>query len=634
MTDRSRIQGLARSDAFVNAPVAYSILDADGRQVGANAAFHDLFRTEQSLVRVEDITHPDEVERTSAYLRALAEGASDRVVVDKRYLRADGTVFWGRLTATPLLDDGGRPELLLGVIEDITTQVEALAQLTAVSNAKSEFVARVSHDLRAPLHAIGGLAELLVRRAVDEDGRRLAEGITREADALRALVDDLLDLSRVEAGRIDLHPAVFSLSRCVEGSVGLVRARAEERGLELAVTIAPGVDGDVWGDADRLRQVLVNLVDNAVKFTRSGSVRVDVLPAGGDEVDIEVSDTGPGIAPEDIERIFEAFAQSHDDQSGTGLGLTISRDLADAMGGSLTVRSEPGVGSVFTVRLPLPRKDIAGASPDIGDAADGQRRRPTVLVVEDSPVNRLLVASQLDQLGYDHELAVDGFQALEAVAARQFDLVFMDWHLPGIDGLETTRRLRRFEERSGRPRVPIVAVTARTMSGDRQRCLDAGMDDLVAKPAGLDDLGRALRKWLSTGPPPAGEAVGAGDDDGAVTDLGALERLVDELGDGTIVATLVRTFLAELPGRRDAIRRGAAAGDLEQVRRAAHTLKSTSDVVGATTLAELSRELEGRAMAGEGAIDGTIDDAVRRLDEAVAAATTGLQTVLTKLEGP
>ncbi len=630
MTDRSRIQGLARSDAFVNAPVAYSILDADGRQVGANAAFHDLFRTEQSLVRVEDITHPDEVERTSTYLRSLADGESDRVVVDKRYLRADGTVFWGRLTATPLLDDAGRPELLLGVIEDITTQVEALVQLTAVSEAKSEFVARVSHDLRAPLHGISGLAELLGRRTADEDDRRLVDGIVRETEALQVLVDDLLDLSRVEAGRIALNPAVFSLSRCIESSVGLLRARAEERGLELGVTMAPGVDGDVLGDADRLRQVLVNLVDNAVKFTRSGSVRVDVVPAGGDEVDIEVNDTGPGIGPDEIERIFEAFAQSHDDQSGTGLGLTISRDLAEAMGGSLTVRSQPGAGSAFTLRLPLPRKDIADASSETRSPGDGRRGRPTVLVVEDSPVNRLLVASQLDQLGYDHDLAIDGPQALEAVADRPFDLVLMDWHLPGIDGLETTRRLRRFEEQSGRPRVPIVAVTARTMSGDRQRCLDAGMDDFVAKPAGLDDLGRALRKWLPTDPSPAGEAVEGGDDGEAVTDLEALERLVDELGDGSIVATLIGTYLSELPGRRNAICHGAAAGDLEQVRRAAHTLKSTSDVVGATALAELCRELEGRAVAG----DGATDDLVRRLDEAADAATTALQAVLSKLAGP
>ena len=618
---------LADSDAFVHAPAAYSILDIEGRQLAANPTFHELFRTSDGLIQVEDITHPEEIERTAAYLHALVSGEQSRVVVDKRYLRADGSVFWGRLTAKALVDSDGQPEILLGIIEDVTPQMETLSQLTTVSDIKSKFVARVSHDLRTPLHAISGLAELLSHADLGPQNRSFADAIEHEADALRMLVDDLLDLSRGEAGRIEVSRTSFSLGACVRGVVDLLRHRADERGLELIVTIDEHIEDSVWGDPDRVRQVLVNLVDNAIKFTSQGSVEVIVDSGRDTDITIAVRDSGAGIDPDDLARVFEPFAQNHADQSGTGLGLTISRDVADVMGGSLEVDSTPGVGSTFTLTVTLPPATEAVSEVPNSPTRATVEAGPVVLVVEDSPVNRLLVASQLDQLGYRHQLASDGAQALEMLRSHDFALVLMDWHLPDMDGLEVTRLLRAWETQEPRQRVPVVAVTARAMSGDRQMCLDAGMDDFLAKPAGLDDLHRVLRQWITGDEAPSPASVTPAATPDGFADIDAIELLADELGDPSIVATLISTFLDELPARRSAIVDGAKLNDLDKVHRAAHTLKSTSAVLGALRLSRVATELERRARCG----DPDLEELLQEFNVLADEAMTGFPEIVERL---
>ncbi len=605
MTEHPRAAELISSAAFASAPVAYSILDLDGVQLGANAAFHAMFRTGEGLSSAEGLTHPDDAERTASYLAALRTGEADHVTVDKRYIRSDRTTFWGRLTATPLLDAEGRPELLLGVIEDITAHVETLEELRAVSDAKSGFVARVCHDLRAPLHAIAGLSELLATSDLDDRDRDLAVGIGRETQALQLLVDELLDLSRVEAGTMSIDNAPFSLSDCLTDAVDILRAPAADHDLELRLDISD-VRGTFVGDANRIRQIVVNLLDNAIKFTPSGHVRVAARLGADDLVAVSVSDTGVGIAADDLASVFDNFAQFHEDRSGSGLGLAISSDLAVAMGGTLTVDSTPGTGSTFTLSLPLPR---------LADETDPEApsSRPTVLVVEDSPVNQLLVTNQLDRLGIDAVIAEDGFEAIRRFEQGvAFALVLMDWHLPGIDGLETTRRLRMIESENAWRRTPVVAITARAMSGDRQRCLDAGMDDVVTKPASLADIERVVGAWAVERQPPRLPTPAAG------TDTSVLERLVDELGDPAVVRGLVLTFLDQLPERHDRIAAGVASRDLEEIRRAAHTLKSTSAVVGAWKLEQASRTLEEIAARDGDGLTEAASVLAGRVDEAAA----------------
>lgn len=618
MTASTRASELVGSEAFASAPIAYSIIDLEGTQVGANDAFREMFRTGDALSTADRLTHPDDAERTASYLTALVAGEVDKVTVDKRYLRADGTMFWGRLTATALLDAAGRPELLLGVIEDISPQMEAVGQLQAVSDSKSAFVARVCHDLRAPLHAIAGLSELLATGEQLESGdRALAEGIGRETQALQLLVDELLDLSRVEAGTLAIDTSVFPLDRCIHDAMEILGPRAADSGLQLDLETTDRANVSVMGDGGRLRQILINLLDNAIKFTSTGGVRLTVERTD-DVVTFAVSDTGPGIAARDLEQIFETFAQFHDDRSGSGLGLAISSDLAQAMGGSLAVDSTLGVGSTFTLSLPLPIVDT-------DEELDVEAGRETVLVVEDSPVNQLLVTNQLDRLGYDCVIAEDGFDALRTFeTGRGFAMVFMDWHLPGIDGLETSRRLRRIEADNGWRRTPVVAITARAMAGDRERCLEAGMDDVVTKPASLEDIRGALAMWALQDQATRTPAPRAG------TDTRVLEQLLDELGDPAVIHKLIETFLEQLPERQGRIAAGIAEGDLEAVRRAAHTLKSTSAVVGAWKLEQASRTLEELASKnGDG-----LPEAAALLESRIDEAAATLRDVAASLEGP
>lgn len=615
MTAPTRASELIGSEAFASAPVAYSVLGLDGTQLGANATFRAMFRMDEGLSTAAQLTHPDDAERTARYLEALRAGEVDQVTVDKRYIRADGSTFWGRLTATPLLDTAGRPELFLGIIEDISSQMEALDQVTAVSDSKSAFVARVCHDLRAPLHAIAGLSELLATGELSEGDRVLAEGIGRETQALQLIVDELLDLSRVEAGTLAIDTAVFALDQCVHESIELLESRAADQGLTLSLEVGPNLGSSAFGDGGRLRQILINLLDNAIKFTTAGGVRL-ATHRDGDTVSFAVHDSGPGIAADDLGRVFESFAQFHDDRSGSGLGLAISRDLAEAMGGSLTVESTLGAGSTFTLTLPLPIVEAA-------DAADGGDGRQTVLVVEDSPVNQLLVSNQLDRLDHDCVIADDGFEAIRIFETGQtFALVLMDWHLPGIDGLETSRRLRRIETENGWRRTPVVAITARAMPGDRERCLEAGMDDVVTKPASLDDIERALADWALRDPVPHTPAAKAG------TDTRVLEQLLDELGDPAIIHKLIETFLEQLPGRHERIVTGVAEHDLEAVRRAAHTLKSTSAVVGAWKLEQASKTLEDLAASNGDGLHEAATLLTARIDETV----TTLREVAASLE--
>lgn len=625
-----RVRRLAESEAFQLAPVAYSILDPDGRQLASNPAFQSVFRSDRPGQRAEEMTHESDRELTASYLADLISGKRDRVVVDKRYIRGDDTTFWGRLTATAVRDDDGNPEFLIGMIDDVTSQHDALSAEQAASEAKSSFVARVSHDLRTPLHAIRGLAELLTLAEVDPTTRGFAEAIRTEADTLRALVDDLLDLSRLEAGRVELNPVVFPLGASVRGAVDLVRSRAEAKGLELRETIDSAVDRNVWGDGERLRQVLVNLLDNAVKFTDSGSVTIGVRRGERDDVIIAVRDTGVGVDSEVMARIFEPFGRANEDRTGTGLGLTICRDLVQRMGGSLDLESTVGQGTLFTIRVPLPRAlghEVSTPSPPKEPSLDS--RPPFVLVVEDSPINQLLAAGQLDQLGCRHEIAATGMEALAAFSRKTFDLVLMDWHLPDMDGLETTQWLRDIETQADLGRIPVVAVTARTMTGDRQRCLDAGMDDFLPKPVAMGDLALTLQKWLPAGI--AGRmAIDPATPSEPVADTDAIQRLLDDLGDRALVATLVTTFLDELPGRLSTIIEANAGADTDAMRRAAHTLKSTSAIVGASDLASIAADIESRARAAET----PLDEAVAELKAAAARVTTDFTETLTTLEQP
>lgn len=379
---------------------------------------------------------------------------------------------------------------------------EALLAAQTANRAKSTFVAGVSHELRTPMHGVLGSADLLLMGQLEPLQRARVENIRTSAESLLAIVNDILDLSRLEAGRLEIHFAPVALRRQVLDVMATIESQARAQGLDARCEIAPEVPQWVLGDAGRLRQVLVNLLGNAVKFTESGFVSLRLwCEADRRRLNFEVADSGPGIAAESISQIFEPFEQVDRTISrqhgGTGLGLAICRMLVEAMGGHLRVDSEPGHGARFHFSLALPPCDSPPEWQPVRLPPQGGIRG-RLLVAEDHPVNQALVQAMLDELGCSCDLAADGLEVLAATERQDFDLILMDCQMPHLDGLSATRAIRERESGAGR-RTVIVAMTAGAMQSDRDAALSAGMDDFLAKPFTVAQLRETLSRWLAAG---------------------------------------------------------------------------------------------------------------------------------------
>ena len=399
---------------------------------------------------------------------------------------------------------------------------EALDRADAANRAKSTFLTNMSHELRTPLNAIIGMSRLFAEAPDAPAHRQLPQSIHRAGQALHALISDVLDLSQIEAGRIDLQPAPFAPRRMIADVLDMFAPEAEAKSLVLDVVCAPDLPDRFVADQARLRQVVINLVANAVKFTAVGSVRIEAasdLEADGVRVlRIQVVDTGIGIAERDRERIFLAFQQADDSArrlyQGTGLGLKISRELVWLMGGRIELHSVPGAGSRFSVVVPEAEEaepDQPKALPGAADDAVSPMSTPAiaglrVLVIEDNTLNATLVRLMLERDGCTVECAASGARALELLHARPWDIALMDCQMPDMDGYTVTRRWRQIEIAEGRLRLPIVALTAHALAEDRRRCLDAGMDEYLSKPLRHEVLRASLARLCAvTGPVPSPE---------------------------------------------------------------------------------------------------------------------------------
>jgi PAS domain S-box-containing protein len=425
------------------------------------------------------------------------------------------------ITATPQFDDQGRFTGTFGVFRDITDRKQAeralkdaKQQAELASRAKSEFLANMSHEIRTPMNGILGMATLALEAESPREQRECIEQVRCSAEHLLAILNEILDLSKVEAGRLELECIPFSLSRCLTETITTLALAARQKGLELVCQPAPGLPEALLGDPFRLRQVLLNLIGNAVKFTAAGRVSVRIQPVElcGERIHLQfsVSDTGIGIPPDRQQYVFEPFCQADGSTTrrygGSGLGLSISAKLVSLMGGRIWVDSAPGQGSTFHFTAcfqPAPESEEPLPLPAPEDVELGRFLPPLrILLVEDNPVNQKLAARMLEKRGHQVTVAGNGREAVTLTQAGAFDLVLMDIHMPEMDGLEASAAIRALERATGE-HVAIVAMTALAMAGDREKCLQAGMDGYLAKPIRPAELFAALQKHARI-PTPAG----------------------------------------------------------------------------------------------------------------------------------
>lgn len=507
---------------------------------------------------------------------------------------------------------------------------EAANQAQEASALKSRFLANMSHEIRTPLNGLVGMTNLLAETELNEEQREYVDAAQASADVLLTVVNDVLDIGKIEAGRIELEHREFDLPEMVEATCSLMASSARSKGLELRPMIHGDVPGIVRGDRTRVSQILTNLISNAVKFTGRGDVAIEVRLAGRNDdtadVAFEVRDTGIGIAAEDIDRLFEAFVQAEAGTTrqfgGTGLGLAICQQLTRMMGGTISVESDPGVGSAFTFTIPL---ELVGAEPaGTRPAGDGPGRAtdettrsglpgalvrlPThpgwrpgsrILVAEDQPVNWMLMARMLAKRGLIAVNAPDGRRAVEMLSEDRYDLVLMDCHMPVLDGYGSARVIRDREQARGGPRIPILGITASATVADRDRCLAAGMDDYLTKPVSATALDSALSRWL----PPAETPVL---DETRLAELAALFSSQE-------LADMRANLSSEVEGQLERMTVAISRGDVTALAEAAHRITNSGRMIGADELTDAAIELEQLARTAESCESTDVAQAARAL---------------------
>ena len=563
-----------------------------------------------------------------------------------------GSHYWVESTIVPVPGADGKPVRYIAIRNDITARKQleenlasARDEALAASRMKSQFLANMSHEIRTPMNGVMGMAELLMDTPLTEEQQQMSRVIQNSAENLLKVIDDILDFSKIGAGKLRIDAIAFNLTEQIDQALALLSPRAQARGLTLSADLPPDLPPAICGDAGRIQQVLVNLLGNAVKFTEKGRVNVAVrmlspTKPGNILFRIEVKDTGIGLTPEQQANLFQPFSQADGSTTrkygGTGLGLAISRQLLQLMDGRIGVESEPGRGSIFWFELELPVATVpvpirAPAQPLPATLATSGK----ILVAEDNAANQLLIRLILDKFGLACEVVGDGQAALEKLASSDYEAVIMDCQMPRLDGYEATRRIRAGSDGVRQPRIPIIALTAHAMASDREKCLEAGMDEYVSKPIDQETLQGVLRRLglksskAPSPPPPVPAMAPAAPVVTNVLGLAQLAQLQSLPGrqGQTLLADVIVMALTEIPPGLARLGALVEQRDPAEVAHHAHRLAGSAANLGAAAFREVLQNIESAARQSDWAAAARLRPDLDRQWQLVRDALRHLQTV-------